>query len=272
MEGWALGVLTQPLYEMPTRHELEDKAAILLREYYTIDDDIEVQREMANGNNLPEPRVTPALHIDEPAHVQNELRVLHEFSVGVSRERIPSPLSDGETEIAKIVSRYVKTNGSGYATIERVHRTVSRLAGSTREEQEVLKLFSVMLHEAKGEFDDTRLNDIEILVERRWNLIERARLELNRLEKNKYHVGRALRMVEGKYPESYELLWLKYVQDYTVHKVSDVMRLMTDRVYQTARDNAMERFLYRCPMMEELETRKSDVKHKRGTVRNERVS
>lgn len=245
-----MGNLTQPLFKMMTRHELEEKAAILLREFYTIDDDIEVQKKVVNGDNLPEPRTTAFLRCDE-----DDERILFQMQAEV--------LSEGQSRIVETVSRYVDGSKITYATKQRVEKIVRHVSADTQFEQEIVDMFTVMLRESMGEIDDTRLNDIEILVERRWRLIDRARVESNRLKKNKLHIGEALRIVEEKFPQSHRLLWLKYVEERNVYEVYEALNLNKD-TYDTARTKAMEQFLSKCPALEELQTNRRSGKHKPG--------
>lgn len=234
------------------RQQLEDKAIILLREYYTIDDDIKLQSAYAQGDDLPlEPRVTANLRSEEDG--RDVLWELH-----------AKPLNERQDRIATTVLSYVRGAQVTYATKQRVERLVSRVSAVTRDDQEQLDLFVRMLRDAIGEPDDTRLNNMEALVDRRWKMIDDARQELQRLKQNKKYIGDTLAFLASKWPEYHQVLWLKYVEDKTIQKVCEKMALSED-MYRRLRYRAMSEFLQRVShILPVLQVGKAEKKHKQG--------
>ena len=217
---------------------LEQKAMMLLAEYYTIDEDIEYQERRAKGIGLPiEPSIINRYGVDEDSQQ--------------AIESLQFPLTDGQALVADVVSRYVDVDKHHYATIHRIHADMQRITPLTRDDKELTDGFTMMLSErieAQGEH--VALTSTEQIAIRREPLITQARDELARLRLLQELVGAALAKMERKYPSEYLLLWHEYVEAMPTQEVAAIIggaeAPPTPQEYRTNRRNAFEYFLQWC--------------------------
>ena len=218
--------------------ELEQKAMMLLAEYYTVEVDIEYQERRAKGIGLPiEPQIINRYGVDE-----DSLEVI---------DSLAEPLTEGQALVTDTASRYLNGDKYQYATIHRVYHDMQHIKPQTRDEKELMDGFTMMLSErieAQGEH--VELTNIEDIAIRREPLIMQAREELARLRLLQESVGYALENMERKYPSEYLLLWHEYVERLPTQEVAVIIggaeTPSTSKEYRIKRNNAFEHFLQWC--------------------------
>ncbi len=217
---------------------LEQKAMMLLAEYYSVEVDIEYQERRAKGIGLPiEPQIINRYGVDE-----DSLEAI---------DSLAEPLTDGQALVTDTASRYLNGDKYQYATIHRIYRDMQHIKPQTRDEKELTDGFTMMLSErieAQGE--RVELTNVEQIAIRREPLIMQARDELARLRLLQEAVRFALDNMERKYPSEYLLLWHEYVERLPTQEVAAIIggseTPTSPQEYRTKRRNAFEHFLQWC--------------------------
>ena len=218
--------------------ELEQKAMMLLAEYYTVEEDIDFQERRAKGIGLPiEPQIINRYGVDEDSQQ--------------AIESLQIPLTDGQALVSDVVSHYVDVGKHQYATIHRIHADIQHITPLTRDDKELTDGFAKMLSErieAQGE--RVELTNIEQIAIRREPFITQAKDELARLRLLQEAVRFALDNMERKYPSEYLLLWHEYVERLPTQEVAAIIggseTPTSPQEYRTKRRNAFEHFLQWC--------------------------
>ncbi|WP_420950157.1 hypothetical protein [Alicyclobacillus tolerans] len=252
--------VTAPLdLGLPSKKDVEDKAISVLAEYRTLGSDLKLARLQASGDHLPvEPRVTAALALEE-----DDPEILWKLQT--------EPLTDLQSQMAQILSKYISKDKYTYATRKRVYSQARGISCETTTEQEWLDSFIHMLKERlDAEEEYLPWTSTEKIALRREPWIERAKAEVQRLEQIDAAVTPVLEHMKQEYADAYYLLWYQYVQGLSVMQVRDILgrikfgvdNPMTEREHRTLRDKSMRKFCDLCPRLMSLQTR--ERRSKRG--------
>lgn len=221
-----------------TFSERERRLIEKLREFRTIDVDIEANRRLVNGIGLiNEPRITPK------APERDYLPMLKYINV---------KRTQAEMEIAATVERYVNPSnfGARYATASRVARRLRETFSDDPEEDMRLQDAYRILTDRPEHFDDVRLTDTERTADRRLEERARAEMRLNELLWQKDIISYALDQMKQWYHEWYLILWHRYVMGEPYNKVCQMITRkgengesgLTPDEYRLARKKALHQF------------------------------
>ncbi|MCY0870814.1 MAG: hypothetical protein OWT27_09555 [Firmicutes bacterium] len=250
--------VTAPLdLDLPSKKDVEDKAISVLAEYRTLGSDLKLARLQASGDHLPvEPRVTAALAPEE-----DDPEILWKLQM--------EPLTESQSQMVQILSRYISKGQYTYATKKRVYSQARGISCDTTADQEWLDSFVHMLKERlDAEEEYLPWTSTEKIALRREPWIERAKAEVQRLEQIDAAVTPVLEHLKQEYTDSYWLLWYQYVQGMSVIQVRELLgrikfgvdNAITEREHRTLRDKSMRKFCDLCAPLMSLQTRERRLK------------
>lgn len=228
----------------PSKRELEIMEA-LLKKYRTLDSDIRLNEQWANGEGL---LVEPSITAQPPR--EEDILVLAELAT--------QELSEGQRRIVEVVQSCVKgelgskmgDSGKGrqstqYITKYRLSIRIEDAQPDNEEDQRILDDFNAMLREKIGELwvDLTQTERYAIMRE---IPIQQARQRLSTLKMHKVAMDNAMKELKKWYPEYHEILTLRYIEQKQAKEVASELNVSESQEYRN-RMAALMQLRYRLP-------------------------